>query len=475
MHSVIRRLRTVALLGEGGPSDDQLLERFLTERDEAAFEVLVRRHGPMVLGVTRRVLGNTHDAEDVFQATFLILVRKAAALRSRELVGNWLFGVAYRTARRARAMSARRQQKERAAVRPSNESTESDELLSQLDREIERLPDRYRVPVVLCELEGRTRKDVARQLNLPEGTLSSRLATARKLLARRLARYGGLASENLATAAVPQALLLSTLNAATGPKAAASANVIALVEGMVRLMFLTKLRIAGCAVLAFAMLGLGAGGPTYPSPRVEAGQAPAKTTDEVLQDLNRQIAKLSAVRTATDGIRKAVDDLNKHRTDRKTQLEAMDEIERVLKDMKKAIQQEKSAQGSVKAIIKGVDSGNSRISAVLEGTDNPAVARSFVQQYLSEIAVERVNRLHVEHVDFGSNRNVLATVEPVFHLALVVSQGQVRLENLPVAEDVKVLVKGKPAKLGDLKAGMRVTVKLDVQGGITVKSIEVEE
>src|SRR5262249_14819560 len=153
-----------------------------------------RRHGPMVLGVCRRMLRNIHDAEDAYQATFLVLVRKASTIRPRDLVGNWLYGVACRTAMKARAMSTKRRIKEHEAPGPAwpkdSANGDHEELLRHLDAELHRLPDKYRVPVVLCELEGRSRKEVARRLGLPEGTLSWRLAQARKMLARRLSRRG---------------------------------------------------------------------------------------------------------------------------------------------------------------------------------------------------------------------------------------------------------------------------------------------
>src|SRR5205823_3697607 len=130
------------------------------------------------------VLRDAHDADDAFQATFLVLVRKAGSVRPRELVGNWLYGVAYRTSLKARAMNAKRRTKEREAAsgRPTDApSRGQDDLLERLDAELSRLPDKYRVPVVLCDLEGKRRKEVARQLGLPEGTLSWRLAQARKV------------------------------------------------------------------------------------------------------------------------------------------------------------------------------------------------------------------------------------------------------------------------------------------------------
>ncbi len=187
---VIRQLRRSALLRDhGDATDGQLLDRFLDRQDKAAFETLVRRHGSMVLSVCRRVLGNTHDAEDAFQATFLVLVHKAASLAMRELVGNWLYGVAHRTALEARTLAARRRVREKQVSEMPEpampEAAADGDLRLLLDRELSQLPDKYRVPIVLCDLEGRTRKEVARQLGVPESTVSGRLTTARRLLARR--------------------------------------------------------------------------------------------------------------------------------------------------------------------------------------------------------------------------------------------------------------------------------------------------
>src|SRR5439155_22313723 len=205
-------------------TDGQLLDRYVRSREEAAFASLVRRHGPMVWGVCRRVLRGHQDVEDAFQATFLVLVRKAASVVPREMVGNWLYGVAYRTALGAKTACARRRAKEREM--PRREALDEDiwsKLRPLLDHELSHLPDKYRLPIVLCDLEGKSRKDAARQLGWREGTLSGRLARARVLLARRLAARrlalsgGALAStlsSSTALAGVPAPLVMSTVKAA---------------------------------------------------------------------------------------------------------------------------------------------------------------------------------------------------------------------------------------------------------------------
>jgi RNA polymerase sigma factor (sigma-70 family) len=255
---VLDQLRRVVLLPDGaGLTDGQLLESFVRSTDESAFEVLVRRHGPMVLGVCRRVLGNVHDAEDAFQATFLVLARKAGSILPRERVASWLYGVAHRTARKARTMTARRSVRERqVAHMPEPEAVEPDnswrELQPLFDQELSRLPDRYRDPVVLCDLEGKSGREAARQLGCPEGTVASRLSRGRDLLRRRLARHGltvasgslaALLAQQAASAAIPAALVISTVKAAARTAAggvataAVSAQVAALTEGVLKAMF----------------------------------------------------------------------------------------------------------------------------------------------------------------------------------------------------------------------------------------------
>ena len=193
----------VAHLGRGSPdaassaTDGELLARFIASRDEPAFAELVRRHGRLVFGVCRRVTGNHHLAEDAFQAVFVVLATKAAAIRPPAAVAGWLHGVACRTALRARTMSDRRRRRETAVGALPEASSpaphvmqDTPDAVALLDEEIARLPDHYRLPVVLCELEGVGRKDAARRLGINEGTLSSRLAAARKALADRLRQRG---------------------------------------------------------------------------------------------------------------------------------------------------------------------------------------------------------------------------------------------------------------------------------------------
>ncbi|HLJ92216.1 MAG TPA: sigma-70 family RNA polymerase sigma factor [Gemmataceae bacterium] len=283
LHEVIKHLRRSALLRDGaGLTDGQLLERFVAHRDEAAFEALLRRHGPMVLGVCRRVLRHETDAEDAFQATFLVLVRKAASVVPRALVGNWLYGVAHHTALKAKAMNSKRRVKERqAGSLPRSEPPAENwqQLQALLDGELSRLPNNYRVPIVLCGLEGKSLKEAARQLGLPQGTVASRLSRGRSLLAKRMAHKGvtlpagALAvalSQNAALADAPARLVISTMRAvrlfAAGQavKAGAlTAPVAALTEGVIKAMFLTKLLRATVVLAVVAVLGLGASRLTY--------------------------------------------------------------------------------------------------------------------------------------------------------------------------------------------------------------------
>jgi RNA polymerase sigma factor (sigma-70 family) len=243
-------------------ADHELLTRFLQFREESAFEELVSRHGPMVRAVCRRVLGPTADADDAFQAAFLILLRKARSIRRTDLLANWLCAVAYRTSRQALRRRSRIGARERTGTdlpEPARPDDPPRDWLPLFDAALQRLPAKYREPVVLCELQGLTRPEAARHLGLNEGTLSSRLGRGRDLLRRKLCRHGFPLSIGaaLAPAVVPEALTASTAAAGVSVSAA-SVTAIVLTEGVLAAMFATKLK-AGAACTAVLIAGAIAG------------------------------------------------------------------------------------------------------------------------------------------------------------------------------------------------------------------------
>jgi RNA polymerase sigma factor (sigma-70 family) len=261
----------VIALPDSGSSDADLLARFADGRSpgsstadaDAAFEALVRRHGPMVHAVCRRVLGRSADADDAFQATFLVLLTKARAIRARAAVGNWLYGVAYRTATHLKARAARRRPvPTELDAMPAPQPDDAADLLAALDDELARLPDKYRAVLVLCELSGQTIAAAARALGVPTGTAASRLARGRQLLAERLNRRGLPAtavavSAALATSArarVPPALTRATtkLSSATPPT---PGTVPDLTAEVLKMMLIAKLKTTTRLCLAAGAAG----------------------------------------------------------------------------------------------------------------------------------------------------------------------------------------------------------------------------
>lgn len=332
----LREIRALFTSGTSiGLSDPELIERFLSGRGEAAeaaFAALVGRHGPMVLGVCRRALGDLHDAEDAFQATFLVLVRRAAAIGRRELLGPWLHGVAVRTASEARTRAARRRAKERHvnnAHRAERTDLGSNELRSVLDEELNRLPETYRRPLILCELEGLARKDAAKRLGIPEGTLSSRLSRGRALLRERLTRRGlAVSTGALAVAltheasavAVSEALADSTIKAVTQfaagfAAAAVSGTVATLTEGVLKTMFLSKLRlfavtaVVGVFVTSAVVVGQqdAGGGPPSSTPGSEQAST-ARQLRALESKLDRVLEALAGSQAGSSSYRERVAD-----------------------------------------------------------------------------------------------------------------------------------------------------------------------
>ncbi len=291
------------------PSDQQLLERFVAQRDENAFACLVERYGRAVWRVCGRLLYREHDVEDAFQAVFLVLSNNAASIRKTDAVGSWLYGVAHRTAIRARQNAERRREKEASLAQPNFERSAwseaaARELQLMLDEEMDRLAEKYRAPFVLCCLEGMSKAEAAQELGWKEGTVSSRLAQARKLLQNRLARRGvtlsavlavGALTQSTASAAVPALVMQSTVQAALAPlagqAACASPAALSLANGLIHTMWLAKLKALVSLVLVWAVLITGTAvvaSQLQPEPPKQVAAAPEpqpvviKGPDEVL-------------------------------------------------------------------------------------------------------------------------------------------------------------------------------------------------
>jgi RNA polymerase sigma factor (sigma-70 family) len=313
-----------------GLSEWQLLARYLEHRDQLAFEAIVARHGPMVLGTCRRMLGAESDVDDAFQATFLVLVRRARALGPRDAIGPWLHGVAARVSMRARSQAARRRRivtiaPEHASVlAPSSDA--DGEITAAMDQEVNRLPAKYRSPIVLCYLEGHTHEEAARQLKWPVGTVKGRLARARDLLRTRLLRRGiapslavliaSLGRES--AAAVEREVLDRTVSNCMkvtlkhASVDAVSVSIASLVKGALSAMIVEKLRWAGIAALVAGLALAGAAvmarqpGASQPAPR-------PKTTARVPELVdNRQAgadSESGGASTVSDPASVAVDEL----------------------------------------------------------------------------------------------------------------------------------------------------------------------
>jgi RNA polymerase sigma factor (sigma-70 family) len=285
LNGMLHHLRKVAAVQTyRGLSDRELLERFASARDEAAFTVLIERHGPMVLGVCRRALPNFHDAEDACQAAFLVLARKAASVRKKTSLSSWLHGVACRLALTVKRDHARRKSRERAVDAPAPRDPAAEvtwrEVQTILDEELQQLPERYRAPLILCYLECITRDEAAGQLGLSPGSLHGRLQRARDMLRERLAKRGltlpavmsaAVLGESVAQAALSPTFVVTSTKAAlllaAGKPVAESlvaTNVLALTQEVLKSMFLTKLKL-GTAVVLCAGLFAALIGPSFTS------------------------------------------------------------------------------------------------------------------------------------------------------------------------------------------------------------------
>ena len=291
-----RDLRVLLELGEARAlTDGQLLGRFVDRREGAIFEAIVLRHGPIVWGVCRRILRDHHDAEDAFQATFLVLARRAASVAQGEKLGNWLYGVAHQTAQKARGMRARRRAREgQVTDLPEPEAAgvvKHEDCRGELDRELSRLPEKYRLPIVLCELEGLTHREAAEQIGCPIGTVSSRLSRAKAMLMRRLSRRavplsdGSMAVllfQEVVSVRMPTHLIGSTARAAslsTAGQAVEPSRIVVISQGVLTSMLMKKILVNATAVLGFTVLvGLayGTSGSGTQDPPAEGVKPPAR-------------------------------------------------------------------------------------------------------------------------------------------------------------------------------------------------------
>ena len=291
-------------------SDRDLLGRFVACQDEEAFGVLVSRHASLVMGVSRRILGNAADAEDAFQATFIVLSKKASSIRNLDSVSSWLHNVAVRIALKARSIAQERRTRERQAAKMSptsgSESPEAaSEVLPVLDQELGGLPEKLRSPLVLCYLEGMTHEGAARSLGLPSGSMSQRLERGRDLLRERLTRrgvavtgaiLGALLAEKAAfAAAVPPAVVASAAKVAVlaaAGEAAVSAPVALLVKGGLQALVAAKAKVVAAAAITVCLVGSAAGVATYRSFQAEVREDPAYSLSDVAR-VDRRLAELA--------------------------------------------------------------------------------------------------------------------------------------------------------------------------------------
>jgi len=436
-----------------GVSDGHLMDRFIDEKDDCAFAELVRRHSAMVLGVCQRVLHNAHDSEDCFQAAFLVLVRKADTIQPREMVGNWLYGVAYRTALEARKLSARRRDMERKkSTQPPLDTSHElwQELRPVLDQELSRLPDKYRAVLVACDLEGKTRHEAAEQLGLPEGTVASRLARARAMLSKRLTKYSLAMNTNLLIAVfaedatppeVPPSLLEATIRAGTSLAAGNGANdfvsskVASLTDTVVQGMAMAKMKIAAVMVLILFVIGLGLSAllPAVQAQRnvdpdqhegQKKGFDPKKVKPETLRDCVLQTVDLD----------KCV--LHARRSNFATEEgTALYEVQ-VTPNTVVVID---GREGTLEELKFG-DTFNMQIQRQADGP--PRALR-----------IETTGREMMGVVEAMSDRTVTIHAEP---------RGKIGVEEtiFDLDEKLTVFIDGKTLKFSDLKARMKVTIKM---------------
>ncbi len=439
-------------LFDGTSADAVLVRSFVAGNDQAAFALLVKRHGPMVYGVCRRILGNVHDAEDAFQATFIVLARKAASVQPPELVGNWLYGVANRTALEARSRVMRKNAREKQVAELPHPAVETNaeaaDVKQWIDRELSRLPDKYRAAVVLCELEGRSRKEVAEMLKVAEGTLSSRLAAARKILADRL-RARGLAATSaligtLFTEFAAQAASPASAAAVGAGASAATSHATILAEFVMKAMFLAKIKSLALNTITVCVIALGiAGAAGYAVGAFDAGEQPPAQGDrntnknkktETIQENNQGGAKAQKA-AAFKGIHIKQGTVAIRQTGRENLGEARDDLR-------------------VENGILIIDGGNPSVEFAIEVNE------------LQSLTVDGVGKVTAADLK-GKSLNVVVT-----RPATVVLSGAVEDQNIRVAAGATLDAQACKGKTGivNVPAGGRAIVNISDKLDATVSA-----
>jgi RNA polymerase sigma factor (sigma-70 family) len=421
LHRVMRRVRNVAAVQTYRKLPDcELLDRFVEARDEAAFTALIERHGPMVLGVCRRALPSFHDAEDACQATLLVLARKAASVRKRTSLANWLHGVACRVAANLKRDYSRRHVREHRVDAPAPKDPAAEvtwrEVQTILDEEMQRLPECYRAPMILCYLECMTRDEAAKQLGILPTTLHGRLERARHLLGSRIARrgltLGAVLSASALSQGVVQAALAPTfvvsstkaalLLAAGKPltESGIATPVLVLTKEALKMMFLTKLKVGTAAVLCAGLFLVLVGGSATSANGMQDSKARPQFNADQAKRVVPGVGQGEAGKPDT----------------RPTQT--------------KKVEKE---PGVVRGVLDDVDAQQNRITVTLPG---------------------------IRGVKDGE----------------IITGKSVRLENLPIGKETKITVDGKEGKLAQVNAGMAVTLELEVGfGRIAIKRLEARD
>lgn len=468
-------------------TDCQLLERFAATGDEAAFAALVERHGSLVLGVCRRVLGHAHDAEDAFQATFLVLARKAGRLPWKESIKNWLHGVAYRVALKARCQGLRRQKKERAVRETAAAQTLEaswDDLRGVLDEELARLPAKYRAPLLLCYLEGKTRDEAAEELGWTPGSVKGRLERGRDLLRSRLLARGvplsavlcaSFLAETTASAAVPPTLAAATVTTgvsfSAGSLAAVSQPVLNLAQGVLNAMLIAKIKLSAVALTLVAVLGLGGWALDRAFADRGASREEGLQLTGAVQDQEKPVQKEGVRKdkdAPKDGERKEKDGVRKKDGERKEDVKK--DRPREVSGIRVILKSLDLAKGVMKVVGAG-DGNRTEQTYNLAGKDVKVTTTTETPLKLSDLREGLMLFLQLNNQDDVTGIQVELPRLFTFLTQVDAEKKQVTLriereqKTFAVAPNAKLLIQGREAKLEDFRVGAKVQLQLSLDRG----------